>query len=118
MSMYKKMRDTSSPVFISLEIQKLANVISTSKILLKQRQNTRTRQAHGRHGMSSGAAYSARTFYITSDAELHILNKFKALKNSINCQKIQNEADFNDGMLPQRSPRAQRKRLRKFCVRI
>ena len=40
MSMYKKMRDTSSPVLISLEIQQLANVISHSKISFKQRQNT------------------------------------------------------------------------------
>ena len=41
MSMYKKMKETSSPIFIRLEIQKLANVTSTSKISLNLRQNTR-----------------------------------------------------------------------------
>ena len=105
------MRDTSSPVFLGLEIQKLANGISTSKISLKL-------HAGGLHtckpGMSSMAAYSTMTVYIMSDAELHIFIKFTALKKGINCQKIQNEANFSDSMLPQRSPRAQRKRLRKF----
>ena len=105
------MRDTSSPVILGLGIQKLANVISTSKISLK----LHTRGWHiGKHGMLSVAAYSAMTVYIISDAELHILNKLTALKKGIDCPKIQNGANFNDGMLPQRSPRAQRKRLRKF----
>ena len=48
MSIYKKMRETSSAKFISLEIQKLTNVISISKISLKlkQRQNTSMRLAY------------------------------------------------------------------------
>ena len=64
--------------------------------------------------MLSVAANSAMALYIMSDEELHIFDKFTALKKGINCQKIQNESDFSDGMLPQRSPRALRKRLRKF----
>ena len=105
------MRDTSSPVFIGLEIHKLANVISTSKISLK----LHARGSHiGKHSMSSEAAYSAMTIYIMSDAKLHIFNKFTALKKGFNCPKIQNETNLSDDMLPQRSPRAQRKRLRKF----
>ena len=64
--------------------------------------------------MSSVAAYTAMTVYIMSDAELHIFDKFTALKKGINRPKIQNETNLSDGMLPQRSPRAQRKRLRKF----
>ena len=68
--------------------------------------------------MSSLAAYSAMTVYIMSGADLHIFNKFKALMKGIHCPKIQNEANFSDGMLFQMSPRAPRKRLRKFCVRI
>ena len=111
MSMYKKMGDTSSPVLISLEIQKLANAISNSKISLKQRQTTRRRLHIGKHGVSSVTAYTAMAVYIMSDAELHIFNKSTALKKGINCPKIQNECNFSDGMLPQRSPRAQRKRL-------
>ena len=59
--------------------------------------------------MSSVAAYSAMTVYIISDAELYIFNKFTALQRGINCPKIQNEANFSDGMLPQRSPRAQKR---------
>ena len=68
--------------------------------------------------MSSVAAYSAMTVYIMSDPEIHIFNKFTALKKGINCPKIQNEVNFSDGMLPQRSPRVQRKGLKKFYVRI
>ena len=69
--------------------------------------------------MSSEAAYSAMTVNIMSDAKLHIFYKFTAQKKGINCPKIQNETNLSDDMLPQRSPRAQRKRLRKFCqVRI
>ena len=94
------MRDTSSAVLIGLEIQKLANVISTSKISLKL-------HAHGlhigKHSMSSVAAYSAMTVYIMSDAKVHIFNKFTALKKGINCPKFQNETNFSDDMLPQRS---------------
>ena len=79
------MRDTSSSVFIGLEIHKLANVVSTSKISLKL-------HARGYHiGMSSEAAYSAMTVYIISDAKLHTFNKFTALKKGINCPKIPNE---------------------------
>ena len=87
-------------MFIGLEIQKLANVVSISKISLK---------LHARdyyiaiHGMSFVAAYSAMTLYIMSDAELHIFDKFAALKKSINCPKIQNEANFSDSMLLQSS---------------
>ena len=105
------MRDTSSPVFIGFEIQKLANVISTSKISFK----LHARGQHiGKDGMLSVAAYSAMTLFIMSNAELHIFEKFTALKKGINCPNIQNEVDFSDGMLPQRSPRALGKRLRKF----
>ena len=64
--------------------------------------------------MSSVAAYSAMTVYIISGAELPTFNKFTALKKGINCSNIHHEASFSDGMLPQRSLRAQRKRLRKF----
>ena len=64
--------------------------------------------------MSSVAAYSTMTVYIVSGAALDIFNKFSAVKNGINCPKIQNEGNFSDGMFLQRSPRAQRKRLRKF----
>ena len=67
--------------------------------------------------MSSVAAYSAMTVYIMSDAKYHISNKFTELKKGINCPKIQNETNLSDDMLPQRSPPAQRKRLRKFRVR-
>ena len=59
--------------------------------------------------MSFVAAYSAMTLYIMSDAELHIFDKFTALKKSINCPKIQNEANFSDGMLLQ-SPRKHKER--------
>ena len=68
--------------------------------------------------MSSVAAYSAMTVYIMSGAELHIFNNFPALEKGINCPKIQNEGNFNDGMLPQRSPRAQLNRhelIYTFC---
>ena len=64
--------------------------------------------------MSSVAAYSAMAVYILPGAELHIFNKVTALKKGINGPKIQNEGNFSECMLPQRSPRAQRKRLRKF----
>lgn len=56
--------------------------------------------------MSSVAATSAMTVYIMSDAELHIFYKFTAVKKCRNCPKIQNEANFSDGTLPQRAPQA------------
>ena len=46
--------------------------------------------------MSSVAAYSAMTVYKMPGAELHIFNKFTALKKCINGPKIQDEGNFSE----------------------
>ena len=83
------MRGTSSPVFISLEIQKQTTVTSASKVSLKSQQNTRTHLHIGIHKNVICGRIKAMTTYILSDVELHISKKLTALKKGINNSEVQ-----------------------------